>query len=204
MLPSGIQPILRGIRRLLILALPQSESLTVRPVPMARPVFFSIRSNMSFPDERILYQYGRRDFTAQAAITCQSCGLMRLATYYLKTTRLPFLLERITGCREHSPQERLLRLLLWKSTSTREATPERSGSMMFPCLSRIFKDIFSPQQFRQAGRKLGFDVDATPSSVQFEQWLKLFDYFKCVGNVQALQTISGSERRLRQRQASLQ
>ncbi len=73
-----------------------------------------------------------------------------------------------------------------------------------PCLSSIFKDIFTRQQFRQAGRKLGFDVDATPSSVRFEQWLKLFDYFKCVGDIQALQTISGSERRLRQRQASLQ
>ncbi len=73
-----------------------------------------------------------------------------------------------------------------------------------PCLSSIFKGIFTSQQFRQAGRKLGFDVDATPSSVRFEQWLKLFDYFKCVGNAQALQTISGSERRLKQQQASLQ
>jgi 23S rRNA (adenine-N6)-dimethyltransferase len=73
-----------------------------------------------------------------------------------------------------------------------------------PCLSRIFKGIFTPQQFRQAGRKLGFDIDTTPSSVRFEQWLKLFDYFKCVGDIQTLQTISGSERRLRQRQALLQ
>src|SRR6266436_8858113 len=135
-LPSGLRPILLGIRRLPILEMPQPESLTVRQIPMARQVFFSIQSNMSSPEGRIPYRHGRRGFTAQAAITYQLYGLMRLATCYLKMTRLIFPLERMTGSREHLPQERLLRPWLWKSTSTRKATPEQSGSTMFPFFTR--------------------------------------------------------------------
>ena len=73
-----------------------------------------------------------------------------------------------------------------------------------PSLSSTFKGIFTPQQFQQIAKKLGFDLSATPSSLQFEQWLQLFDYFKSIGNTYSMQTILGSERRLRKQQAELQ
>jgi len=69
-----------------------------------------------------------------------------------------------------------------------------------PCLRSIFKDIFTSKQLRQAGKQMGFDLNATPTSIRFEHWLQLFDYFKSRGDVQA---VSGSERRLRQRQGLL-
>jgi 23S rRNA (adenine-N6)-dimethyltransferase len=73
-----------------------------------------------------------------------------------------------------------------------------------PCLRSIFKDIFTFRQIKQAERRIGFDADATPTSVRFEQWLQVFDYFKQVGAIQAIQTISGSERQLRQRQGLIE
>src|SRR5207248_10136837 len=73
-----------------------------------------------------------------------------------------------------------------------------------PSLGSTFKGIFTSQQFQQIAKKLGFDLSATPSSLQFEQWLELFDYFKSIGNTYSMQTILGSERRLRQQQAELQ
>ncbi len=73
-----------------------------------------------------------------------------------------------------------------------------------PYLASTFKDIFTPQQFKHLGRKLGFGLDATPTAVRFEQWLELFDYFKRMNNVQALQITAGSEKRRRQQQAILE
>jgi len=73
-----------------------------------------------------------------------------------------------------------------------------------PTLGSIFKGVFTPQQFRQAGSHLGFDCDATPTSLEFEQWLELFNYFKRACDGQAMQMISGSERRLRRQQAGLE
>jgi 23S rRNA (adenine-N6)-dimethyltransferase len=73
-----------------------------------------------------------------------------------------------------------------------------------PCLASTFKDIFTPQQFKHLGRKLGFGLDATPTALRFEQWLELFDYFKRMSNAQALQVVSGSEKRLRRQQATLE
>lgn len=70
-----------------------------------------------------------------------------------------------------------------------------------PCLRSIFKGIFTSQQMRQVERQLCLDFDATPTSVRFEQWLQLFEYFKCAGDRQA---VLGSERRLRQRQKLLE
>jgi 23S rRNA (adenine-N6)-dimethyltransferase len=71
-------------------------------------------------------------------------------------------------------------------------------------LRSIFKGVFTSQQIKRAERQVGFDANATPTSIQFEQWLKLFDYFKFVGDVCAIQTVLGSERRLRQRQEVLE
>jgi 23S rRNA (adenine-N6)-dimethyltransferase len=73
-----------------------------------------------------------------------------------------------------------------------------------PCLASTFKGIFTPQQFKHLGRKLGFGLDATPSSVRFEQWLELFDYYKRTSNARAKHIVAGSEKRLRRQQAGLE
>jgi len=73
-----------------------------------------------------------------------------------------------------------------------------------PSLRSTFKGIFTSRQFKHIARSLDFDLDATPTSLRFEQWLGLFDYFKRIGNGQSLQVIIGSEQRLKQQQAALQ
>jgi 23S rRNA (adenine-N6)-dimethyltransferase len=73
-----------------------------------------------------------------------------------------------------------------------------------PTLDAILKGIFTGQQLKYIRRELGCDLDATPTSLTFEQWLNVFEYFKTVGNEQAMQAILGSEKRLIQQQQKLQ
>src|SRR2546421_9888973 len=73
-----------------------------------------------------------------------------------------------------------------------------------PTLSDILKGIFTGQQLKHMRRELSIDLDATPTSLTFEQWLNVFEHFKNVGNEQARHTIEGSEKRLRQQQKRLQ
>lgn len=73
-----------------------------------------------------------------------------------------------------------------------------------PRLASTFEGIFTAQQFKHLGRKLGFDPGATPTLLRFEQWLELFDYFKRMSNARAKHVISGSEKRLRRQQAGLE
>jgi hypothetical protein len=61
----------------------------------------------------------------------------------------------------------------------------------------------SRRQLHQIAGRAGVDLDATPTSLRFEQWLSLFYHFKSVAGVQAKQAILGSERRLRQQQAGI-
>src|SRR5947209_15246123 len=44
------------------------------------------------------------------------------------------------------------------------------------------------------------ESNTSPTSIPFEQWLNLFDYFKHRGREQAWHTIAGSEKRLMQQQ----
>jgi 23S rRNA (adenine-N6)-dimethyltransferase len=73
-----------------------------------------------------------------------------------------------------------------------------------PALGSVLKGIFTGQQLKHMRKELGFDLDATPTSLTFEQWLNVFEYFKNVGNEQAMHTIMGSEKRLIQQQKRLQ
>jgi 23S rRNA (adenine-N6)-dimethyltransferase len=73
-----------------------------------------------------------------------------------------------------------------------------------PTLGGILKGIFTRHQLKYIRRELGCDLDATPTSLTFEQWLNVFEYFKTVGNEQAMQAILGSEKRLIQQQQKLQ
>jgi len=68
----------------------------------------------------------------------------------------------------------------------------------------IFKGIFTRPQLKHMRKELGIDLDATPTSLTFEQWLNVFGYFKNIGNQQAMYAITGSEKRLIQQQKRLQ
>jgi 23S rRNA (adenine-N6)-dimethyltransferase len=73
-----------------------------------------------------------------------------------------------------------------------------------PTLRAILKGIFTGQQLKHVRRELAVDFATTPTSLSFEQWLNVFEYFKNVGNEQAMHKIVGSEQRLRQQQQSIQ
>ncbi|MHB8599520.1 MAG: 23S ribosomal RNA methyltransferase Erm [Ktedonobacteraceae bacterium] len=73
-----------------------------------------------------------------------------------------------------------------------------------PSLRKSLKSVFTPRQFKLLSNNLKLDFAATPTSLCFEQWLALFDYFKRFAHTQSIHTIQGSEMRLRQRQARLE
>ena len=73
-----------------------------------------------------------------------------------------------------------------------------------PTLSYTLKGIFTRQQIKYISRELGVHLEATPTSLTFEQWLSLFVYFKNIGNERAKRTILGSEKRLMEQQKRLQ
>lgn len=73
-----------------------------------------------------------------------------------------------------------------------------------PTVRDILKDIFTFGHMQHVSRDAGIDLSATPSSLTFEQWLALFDYFKHTHSAQALQIIGGSERRLRKQQEKIE
>lgn len=73
-----------------------------------------------------------------------------------------------------------------------------------PALESTLKSLFSRQQLKYIRRELDIELDVTPTSLPFEQWLNLFEYFKTAGNKQAWQAILGSEKRLIQQQNELQ
>jgi len=73
-----------------------------------------------------------------------------------------------------------------------------------PTLGHILKGIFTRQQLQRMRRDLNIDLDATPTSLTFEQWLNAFECFKNVGNRQGMYAIMGSEKRLIQQQKRLE
>jgi 23S rRNA (adenine-N6)-dimethyltransferase len=72
-----------------------------------------------------------------------------------------------------------------------------------PSLGSTLKGILSGRQLQQIAGSVECDLDVTPTSLRFEQWLSLFYHFKNVAGVQAKQAILGSERRLRRQQAAI-
>ena len=73
-----------------------------------------------------------------------------------------------------------------------------------PTLKSTLKSIFTRHQLKDMQRALDTDLDGTPTSLSFEQWLNLFEYFNVAGNKQVMRVISGSEKRLIQQQNGLQ
>jgi 23S rRNA (adenine-N6)-dimethyltransferase len=72
-----------------------------------------------------------------------------------------------------------------------------------PSLGSTFRGIIGRRQLHQIAENVGFDPDATPTSLRFEQWLRLFYQFTSVAGVRARQAILGSEQRLRHQQAGI-
>ena len=72
-----------------------------------------------------------------------------------------------------------------------------------PTIDLILRGVLSHRQRQQALRLCAISPDATPSAIAFPQWIELFHHVMRVASPQARQTISGSERRLRQRQGRL-
>ena len=64
--------------------------------------------------------------------------------------------------------------------------------------------LFTRPQWKYIQHALGIDLNGTQTSLSFEQWLSLFNYFKTIANERARQTIVGSEKRLVQQQRKLQ
>jgi 23S rRNA (adenine-N6)-dimethyltransferase len=73
-----------------------------------------------------------------------------------------------------------------------------------PTLFSTLTSIFTRQQLRHLRHDLGFDLDVTPTSLPFGQWLTLFEYFKTVRTGRALRLIADSEDRLLRQQQRLQ
>jgi 23S rRNA (adenine-N6)-dimethyltransferase len=72
-----------------------------------------------------------------------------------------------------------------------------------PTLKVVLKDFFSRQQRKHIQSGLEIDLNATPTSLRFEQWLNLFNLFVESGNHATRRTISGSEKRLIRQQKRL-
>ncbi len=64
--------------------------------------------------------------------------------------------------------------------------------------------LFTRHQRKYIHHALGIDLHGTQTSLSFEQWLNLFNYFKTVANKQARRLIVGSEKRLVRQQQGLQ
>jgi 23S rRNA (adenine-N6)-dimethyltransferase len=73
-----------------------------------------------------------------------------------------------------------------------------------PSLRHTFKGIFTRQQMKHIQTRLEINLDGTPTSLTFEQWLKLFETLIKMGRASALRSISGSEKRLNRQQKRLQ
>jgi hypothetical protein len=73
-----------------------------------------------------------------------------------------------------------------------------------PSLRSTFKGLLTSNQFKLLSNNLDSDFDVTPTFLDFEQWLCVFDCFKRVAGPQAIHAILGSEMRLRQQQARLE
>lgn len=70
-------------------------------------------------------------------------------------------------------------------------------------IGATLKSIFTGPQLKHIKRALSIDLNETPTSVPFSQWLTLFAYFKAVGSERAMQGIVGSEKSLIAQQSRL-
>jgi 23S rRNA (adenine-N6)-dimethyltransferase len=73
-----------------------------------------------------------------------------------------------------------------------------------PSLRHTYKGIFTRPQLKHIQAGSGINLDGSPTSLTFDQWLILFNYLIEAGSTSALCRISGSEKRLIRQQRRLQ
>lgn len=73
-----------------------------------------------------------------------------------------------------------------------------------PTLREALKDIFTHKQLFRLAKDLGFKKSATPTELNFDQWLGLFKYFLVGVPENKKRVITGSEGKLRKQQARLE
>ncbi len=73
-----------------------------------------------------------------------------------------------------------------------------------PTLASSLTSLFPHQYLSHLQRELDVDLDMPPTSLSFEQWLRLFERFKAARNTRVASMIAGSERTLARQQARLQ
>ena len=73
-----------------------------------------------------------------------------------------------------------------------------------PTQGSPLKSLLTRRQRTILRRDWGFDLNSIPTSISFEQWLKLFEYLKTEGHVRAMSSIAGSDQDLFQQQQRLQ
>jgi 23S rRNA (adenine-N6)-dimethyltransferase len=66
-----------------------------------------------------------------------------------------------------------------------------------PSMGQILKGVFTRHQFQRIKKVLEINPDMTPTTLSFEQWLKLFECFLEEGTRQAMCTITGSEKQFK-------
>jgi len=71
-------------------------------------------------------------------------------------------------------------------------------------LKDALKKIFTYEQLKRLSKDLGFNLSATPTDLNFEQWLGLFDYFIIGVEDNKKTLVYGSERILKHQQYRLQ
>ena len=52
-----------------------------------------------------------------------------------------------------------------------------SQSQWKPNIQKCLKEIFTYEQMKRLSKNIGFDMKGTPMDLNFEQWVKLFDYY---------------------------
>lgn len=73
-----------------------------------------------------------------------------------------------------------------------------------PTLVRGYKHIFSNAQFLKLAKDLGFDIDANPRDLVFEQWLRMFAFFVRGVDEKKQQLVKGSLEKLNKQQECLE
>jgi len=71
-------------------------------------------------------------------------------------------------------------------------------------LKNGYKHIFSNTQFLKLAKDLGFNIDANPRDLVFEQWLKMFDFFVRGVVEKKQQLVKGSLEKLNKQQEGLE
>ncbi len=138
----------------------------------------SLRSILLYPwfELEIIHQFHSSDFTPQPRVAAVLLKIMK---------RNPPLVGR-------SDRRRFGDFVVYGFTAWQ------------PTLGEAFKGVFTCRQMKQIGREAGIDLQSTPTDLEPEKWLRLFEIYKRIASPQAAALVCGSEARLQRQQSKLQ